>query len=140
MMTFASESVRKSLTGARHDDPEVIPLTCDAIATRRVSLVILMCLFVKNPVPSCPSPPLARGSSRGQTGPSRLLEVAMGPYCMGEPINSGYQISLMSFGHAFFLQRKQAIFSYFLYSRQMLKLGKYRPNAYIIASGSPNGP
>jgi hypothetical protein len=37
MVTFASEVVRKSLTGVRPDDPEAIPLTFVIIAKRCVS-------------------------------------------------------------------------------------------------------
>jgi hypothetical protein len=82
--TFASEFVQEPLMGGQPNDPEVIHLTFDAIATRGVSLVIHTCLFFLNHVPTCPAPPVTKGSPSGQTGPSRLLELAMGPYCMGE--------------------------------------------------------
>ena len=93
MRTFASEFVQGPLKGVRPNDLEVIPLTFDVIETRGVSLVMHMLLFSLNHVPYCPAPPLAGGSPSGQTGPSRLLELGMGPYCMGESINSCYQIT-----------------------------------------------
>ncbi len=79
--------------GVRPNVPEEIPHIFDIIATSGVSLVVHMCLFCLSPCAELPSPPHARGSPRGQTGPSRLLELAMGPYCMGELLNSGYQIT-----------------------------------------------
>ena len=44
--------------GVRPYDPEVIPLTFDAIATRGVSLVNIFSCSIKYQVPSCPAPPL----------------------------------------------------------------------------------
>ena len=45
MMTFASEFVLEPLMGVRPNEPEVILITSDVIATSGVSLVIHMCLF-----------------------------------------------------------------------------------------------
>ena len=78
MRTFASESVRKSLIGVSSDDIEVIPHSFDHFAAKGVSKVIQMCFFCKMPSAESPAPPLGRGSPSGQTGPSRLLEIAMG--------------------------------------------------------------
>ena len=80
MMTFTSEFVRKSLTGVRPDDPEAIPHTFVAIATSDVSQPgTPYVFFFKKSVVESPDTPLVRGSPIGQTGPSRLLEVALGP-------------------------------------------------------------
>jgi hypothetical protein len=57
MRTFASESVRKSLTGVRSDDPEVIPHTFVHFAARGVSQVMHMCFFCKMPSAESTSPP-----------------------------------------------------------------------------------
>ena len=100
--------------GVQPSDPEVIHLTFDAIATRGVSLVIHTCLFFLNHVPTCPAPLHAKGSPSGQTGPSRLLELAKGPYYMREQIKGAYQINFVSFRLALCFYRKLGHFPLFL--------------------------
>ena len=58
-------------------------------------------LFLKKTIVELTCPPTSKGSPSGQTGPSRLLEIAMVPYCISEELKRGCQISTQSFGLAF---------------------------------------
>jgi len=61
MVTFASEVVRKSLTGVRPDDPEAIPLTFVIITKRCVSRIIHLCFSQTKPWFDSTCPPTCQG-------------------------------------------------------------------------------
>ena len=61
MVTFASEFVRKSLTGVRPDDPEAIPLPFVIIAIRCVSRIIHLCFSQSKPWFDTNCPPTCQG-------------------------------------------------------------------------------